>query len=101
VIDDTLHDTYTAYAGLVDRQNEDYHNFFRLPGTQHANNFLLHSVCFYAILTARALWEEERRVRLVSTSVRLHSELAEMKNSSVPEFIYRIALQMTTPPASQ
>ncbi len=60
--DDTIYDVYAQYCGLVDRENQDYHNFSAFSHSKHANTFLLHSVCVYALLAARAVWEEQRRV---------------------------------------
>lgn len=91
VKDDTLYSVYTLYCGLVDRENQDYHNFSAFSHSKPANTFLLHSVCVYALLAARAVWEEQKRVHAWSQSGGNCNAVAEVRSESYPQFILELA----------
>jgi len=95
VKDDTLYSVYTQYCGLVDRENQDYHNFSAFSHSKSANSFLLHSVCVYALLAARAVWEEQRRVHAWAQSEGSLNAVAAIQSESYPQFI--LALAQTQP----
>jgi hypothetical protein len=88
--DDTLHDIYALYCGLIDRQNEDYHNFFHFSASKHAKNWLLHSLCFYFLLSSRAIWEEHRRSLVAGDSPAATEAVVEAKCRSIPRFLLSI-----------
>jgi hypothetical protein len=98
VKDDTIYDVYAQYCGLVDRENQDYHNFSAFSHSKHANTFLLHSVCVYALLAARAVWEEQRRVHARSSAGGARSAVAAIKSEPYPRFIVDLALSQPRHP---
>ncbi len=91
--DNTFHEVCSLYCGLVDRENEDYHDFFHFSTCKDANGWLLHSLCFYFLLSARAIWEEERRAIAVAQHGGAAAAAVAVKTQSFPSFLLEIASQ--------
>ena len=96
-----VHRVYALWGSLwnlVDRINEDYHNYFQLHGSKSANAFALESVAHIVMMAARAIWEEHRCVHAYDRSNRNNAAAANVQRVDIPHFLLRAAQAATNLP---
>lgn len=86
-------DHWGQHWNLVDRINEDHHNYYHLPGSHSALKHGMESVVFLATMTARAIWEEHRRERAYASSNRRKQAVESVSKHTIPQFIVAAAEQ--------
>jgi hypothetical protein len=89
--DHRVYELFQHHWNLVDRVNEDYHNFFQLHGSKSACAFAIESIAFHMAMNARAIWEETRRSHQYNVSRGQLSAAESEKKCSIARFIYKVA----------
>jgi hypothetical protein len=85
-----VYDEWADYWNLVDRMNEDYHNFFRVH-SKSALSLALESVTFFLLMDTRAIWEEYTTEHSFHTHNRNLRHTANTRTSTLPSFILHAA----------
>ena len=85
VKDDTLYSVCTVFW-LVDRENQDYHNFSAFAHSKAANSFLLHSVCLCASCHMHCVGRAEEDTCMGPVERSLNT-VAAIQSESYPQFI--------------
>jgi hypothetical protein len=93
-VEHQVYASYGHYWNLVDRINQDFHNFYRLPGGYSALRHGLESVVFLATMAARAIWEEYHCVRAYSQAGQRKHALEAAPRRTIPQFIVAAARQL-------
>lgn len=86
-----VYELFQHHWNLVDRINEDYHNFFQLHGSKSACAFAIESIAFHMAMNAHAIWEETQRSHKYNISGGQLSAAESGKKYSIARFIYKVA----------